>query len=57
MAAHTETITVEDLQVSFQEIVKTVNISSSECFESFELSEWLPQVCGERTPHILTLAN
>ena len=40
--AHTETMIVEDVQVSFQEIIKTLNISSGECFNGSELSVWLP---------------
>ena len=44
MAARTDTITVEDVQVTVLEIVKTLNIASASVLsKDLDMSEWLSQ--------------
>ena len=57
MAARIETLTVEDVQVTNQEVVKTLNIASGSIFMTLKCQSDCRKVYAERTPHILTRAD
>ena len=57
MAACIETVTVEDGQVTNQEVVKTLNIASGSVSRTLSCQSDYRKVCAERTLHILTRAD
>ena len=50
MVARIEILTVEDVQVTDQEIVKTLNIASGSVLRTLKCQSDYRKVCAERTP-------